>query len=375
VNTAGEPLEFKPSQPFTIGVEWELQLLDGESFDLADRVLPVLELFPDSPWIKPEFIQSCVEINSRICERVDELEAHLRQVLAELLQRCETLGLVLAGAGTHPFCRRLALITPLPRYLRQKAIYGYLARTQITFATHVHLGMPDAETAIALMTDLRAYLPVLIGISANSPFWRGYETGFACYRQRILASGRSYGIPPSFADWEEFRRFFQVARRAGVFESVRDIHWDVRPRPVLGTLEVRVMDAQSSLRDLIALATFVRCLAAWLLATPTGERPDRLPRPLPWWLEKENYFQANRLGMQANYLDAEGSVYPLREIVEVLFVELHKRAEDWERKQLAYLRKIIGEDCGWQRQKRIFSLSRRMTAVVQALARQLYAFH
>ncbi len=367
-----ETLDFKPSKPFTVGVEWELQLLDAESFDLADRVLPVLELFPDNPWIKPEFIQSCVEVNSRVCDQAAELEAHIRQVVTELVQRCERLGLVLAGAGTHPFCQRLALITPLPRYLRQKAIYGYLARNQITFATHVHLGMPDAETTIALMNDMRTYLPVLIGISANSPFWRGYDTGFACYRQRILASGRSYGIPPAFADWREFRRFFEVARRAGVFQSVRDIHWDVRPRPVLGTLEVRVMDAQSSLRDIIALAAFVRLLAMWLLATPAQERPSQLPRPLPWWLEKENYFQANRMGIHASYIDANARVYPLRDIAEVLFVELLQQANDWERKQLVYLQGCLKENCGWQRQKKAFAHSRQMPVVVQELARQLY---
>ncbi len=167
-----------------------------------------MEAFPKAPWIQPEFIQSCIEISSKICRGISELEAHLQAVLTDLYRQSEKLGLFLCGAGTHPTCRRLALITPFPRYLRQQALYGYLARTQITFATHIHLGMPCAETAIALMRQIKAYLPILIAISSSSPFWRGYETGFACYRQRILASGRSYGIPPSFEDWSQFCDFF-----------------------------------------------------------------------------------------------------------------------------------------------------------------------
>ncbi|BCX81465.1 glutamate---cysteine ligase/carboxylate-amine ligase [Methylomarinovum caldicuralii] len=371
--TAPETLQFRSSRPFTIGVEWELQLLDAAGLDLADRVLPVLEAFPDSPWIKPEFIQSCVEINSRPCDDIDALQAHLQTVVATLQRRCAGLGLALAGAGTHPFCRRLALITPLPRYLRQKKAYGYLARNQITFATHVHLGMADAETAIALMNDLRAYLPVLLALGANSPFWRGYETGFACYRQRILASGRSYGMPPGFDSWNEFCRFYRVTRKAGVFESVRDIHWDLRPRPVLGTLEVRVLDAQSRLEDVLALAAFVRCLARWLLQTPAAARPPELPRPLPWWLEKENYFQANRLGLGAAYIDAEGGVRPLRTIAVTLCDLLAQCARPDEQAPLRCVRRRLLSDAGWQRQLAAWRRRGNMQAVAGDLVRQLAA--
>jgi len=366
-----EALIFQPSESLSLGVEWELQLLDVTDLDLAPRVLPVLEIFPDNPWIKPEFIQSCVEINSKVCMDFVQLENHLSEVLADLRARCKSLGLCLSGAGTHPFCRRLALITPLPRYLRHEATYGYLARTQITFATHVHLGMPDGETALSLMRDLKAYLPVLIALSANSPFWRGYETGFVCYRQRILASGRSYGIPPAFSDWKQFCRFFQVAHRAGVFEQIGDIHWDLRPQPKLGTLEVRVMDSQSCLRDVVALAVFVHALSRYLVCTPKDDRPEILPAPLPWWLEKENYFQASRLGVMASYIDAQGCVRPLAEIVEILFELLLANGEKDQRNHLLHLQRRYQRGVGAQRQLHAYHECGNLRCVTRQLVQEI----
>ncbi len=365
-------LIFQASEPFTLGVEWELQLLDAHDLNLADRVMPVLEVFPGNQWIKPEFIQSCVEINSKVCHDVIQLEDHLGEVLADLCRHCEPLGLRLCGAGTHPFCRRLALITPLPRYLRHKATYGYLARSQITYAMHVHLGMPDAEKALALMRDLKVYLPVLIALSANSPFWRGYETGFACYRQRILASGRSFGIPPTFSDWEQFCHFFAVARRAGVFEDVRDIHWDLRPQHRLGTLEVRVMDAPSCLKDVVAIAVFILCLARYLVDTPPLQRPGILPEPLPWWLEKENYFQATRLGSAANHIDAQGGVRPLTAIIETLFDLLLTKAAVDQQTHLLHLRQRHQQGLGWQRQWQTFREEGQLQSVTRLLVHELW---
>jgi carboxylate-amine ligase len=368
---ADDPLIFKGSKRATIGLEWELQILDRETLDLTDRVQPLIEALPKVPWIKPEFIQSCVEIASKVCTSLEELKAHLEALLTELMRVCRELNLCLCGAGTHPFCRRLALVTPLPRYLQQKSMYGYLARSQITFATHVHLGMPDAETALTLMRELKAYLPVLIALSANSPFWRGFATGFACYRQRILASGRSYGIPPAFSDWAQFCHFFTIMKRAGVFETLRDIHWDIRPRPDLGTLEVRVMDAQSNLRDTLAIAAFIQGLADYFLDTPPEFRPSILPRPLPWWLEKENYFQATRLGTEARYIDDQGSVYPLSAIIESLFRILLAKARAEQRPYLCHLQRRSLEGLGWRRQLQTFRVTGRLAAVAAGLVAEL----
>ena len=262
---------FKPSPGPTIGMEMELQLVDPVSFDLVDEALPLLEFFPDRRYVKPELIQNTIEVASKPCQDVSSLLRDLRERVGSVVNRGEGLGVRLCGAGTHPFSQRLALITPLPRYLAIEKAFGLISHTQITFATHVHVGVDSGDEAVRLMSQLRPYLPLLIALSANSPYWRGHETGFAAYRHRILASSRTYGMPPDFPAWDAFERFLQTSIRAGMFESVHDIHWDIRPRPHLGTVEVRIMDAQSSVAEAVALASFIRALVAFLQATRATE--------------------------------------------------------------------------------------------------------
>ena len=144
-------MDFNPSPRHTVGVEWELQLLDSEPLDLRDGILPLMEFFPDATFVKPEFIQSSVELNSCIAENSDTAVAHLDHSLQGLLQRCEELEMSVCGGGTHPFCRRLALITPLPRYRNMEKAGGYLAHTQVTFSTHVHSGMDSGEQDMRVM--------------------------------------------------------------------------------------------------------------------------------------------------------------------------------------------------------------------------------
>jgi carboxylate-amine ligase len=309
-------LTFKPSSPRTIGMELELQLLDPETQDLIDRVMPVIEYFPDSPFIKSEFVQNTIEIASKVCTSLPELEANVSELSAQLKAKCETLGIALCGGGTHPFSEKLALITPLPRYQRMTKTMGLLSHIQITYSTHVHIGMPSGDEAISVMHHLKPYLPVLIAMSANSPFWRGYDTGYASYRHRILAASRSYGIPPTFADWNAFYEFFQSTTHAGLFKTINDIHWDIRPRPHLGTIEIRVMDAQSTVRDSVILAGFVRALVYFIRQEKDKPNHGRLLKESHWWIEKDNHFQASHLGLSANYIGAEcGSLRSIRDVI------------------------------------------------------------
>ena len=146
-----EMLRFEPCPSPTVGVEWELQLLDAETLDLRDGIMPLMELYPDGDNVKPEFVQSCVELTTPISETSDDAIREIRHTLGRVLRRCEQLGMTACGAGTHPFCRRLALITPTPRYMRIEESRGILAHTQITFSTHVHIGMPSGDDAMRAM--------------------------------------------------------------------------------------------------------------------------------------------------------------------------------------------------------------------------------
>lgn len=312
-------MKFKPSPTHTVGVEWELQLLDSETLDLSDGILPLMEFFPDATFVKPELIQSCVELNSCIADNSNEAVAHLQLSLQRLLQRCEELEMNVCGGGTHPFCRRLALITPLPRYRRLEKTSGYLAHTQITFSTHVHIGMHSGDQAMLAMVRLIPALSAFIALSANSPFWRGHETGHAAYRHRILAAAPNYGLPSTFEDWQAFDNFLQAASRASMIRTFKDIHWDIRPHPDFGTLEIRVMDSALNLRAVHALVTFARCLAVRLAEASASEVAEVLPTGLPYWIEKQNCYRASLLGLDAEYIINErGTHRPLFDVVTEL---------------------------------------------------------
>lgn len=149
---AAEPvdLEFQPSAPDGIGVELEFQLLNTATLDLVDGILPLLELLPDSRYVKPEFIQNTVEVASKVCYSLAELQSHLSTIVAGLRAKCLLLGMTLCGAGTHPFSQSMAILTPTPRYLHMEQTGGYLSHVQITFALHVHIGMPSAALTSTL---------------------------------------------------------------------------------------------------------------------------------------------------------------------------------------------------------------------------------
>jgi carboxylate-amine ligase len=364
-------MEFARSEPLTIGMELELQLLARNSLELVEGILPLMEVCPDNPHIKPEFIQNTVEITSKVCHNIDELETHMRVLTSELLQKCDALGMRLAAAGTHPFSQSLALITPLPRYLRMESRAGLVAHTQVTFATHVHLGMTSGDEAIRMMRALKPYLPLLMALSASSPYWRGYDTGYACYRQRILAASRSYGVPPGFRDWAQFCHFFETTRRAGLFESVNDIHWDLRPRPKFGTLEIRVMDAQPTVAEAVGLASFLRVLVQHLMQHGVEAAPG-LPQALPWWLEKENHFQASRLAMASQYVAHEdGTVKPLRAVWEAVAAAIEPTAAALgEGKRLRALDQRV-DRLSYVRQREVYRRAGSYRDVVDALSEEL----
>jgi carboxylate-amine ligase len=363
---------FKPSIAFTVGMEVELQLLDATTLDLADRVLPMLEAVADVAHVKPEFVQDTVEVITDPQPDVAALERDVRARVAELLEVCRGFDLRLAGAGTHPFATRLALITPRPRYEELEEASGLLGHTQVCFATHVHLGLPDGDEAVRLMNEIRPYLPVLLTLSANSPYWRGYETRFASYRHRLLAAIRSCGQPPAFAGWDAFAAAIDTMIRAGVVASLSDVHWDLRPRPALGTLEVRVMDAQSCLAHSAELAAFVRALARYLQDSrdAPGSRPVQA---LPWWIERDNAYVASRYGRDARMvIDAAGRTVAMADLVERLLacVAPHAAALG-EGAYLATLAARWRTGLGYERRRAALAASGSFVQVVREMADDL----
>ncbi|MEB3321455.1 MAG: YbdK family carboxylate-amine ligase [Synechococcaceae cyanobacterium] len=352
----------------------EFQLVDPRTGDLVDGILPLLEVCDDHESIQPEFIQNTVEVISPPAADITELAASLRSRLHELQDACGRVNLAVCGAGTHPFCSRPAVISPGPRYARLEKVSGWLSHNQVTFATHVHLGMPGGEEAVRLLRELKPFLPLLIALSASSPFWHGEDTRFAAFRHRVLASARSYGPPPDFEDWSGFEHFFETMQRAGMLRAINDLHWDLRPRPDLGTIEVRVMDAQPTLAEALSFVALLRALIRFLRHTRGGGERRRPLRPLFWWYLKENCFAASRYGLDARLIVTdEGDVRPLAAVARELLERIAPHAADDETPHLRRLAEALPGGLPYQRVRRVLAASGSLEAVVRALTEELRA--
>jgi len=365
-------MKFVPSSTSSIGMELELQLLDAESLDLRPGIVPLMDLFPDTKEIKPEFFQSCVEIASPVCRNTTELYGALMPLLRGLRANCSRLGMRLASAGTHPFCRRLALITPSDRYRQMEKEIGYVGHLELIFGIHVHVGMADDEQAIRVMRQLRPCLAVLLAVSANSPFWRGGDTLFASYRHRVIGASRSYGMPPEFQDWAAFQAHFEASVRAGMIGSIKDVHWDIRPHPDFGTLEIRIMDAQVTVSECVALAALVHALTRYFGQTPEGDIDPRVPRPLQWLMDEDNCYRASRYGMDMAFIvDESGQTRPVREVLENLLEILGPvSAELGESADLARAGKLLDAP-GSAQQRAVLMETGSAEMVVRSLANSL----
>lgn len=376
-------MKFAESGTESIGMELEFQLLDKDSLDLVDGILPLMELCSDNQYLTPEFIQNTVEIASKKCFSIAELDTHFHEVTRDLHLNTTELGMLMCTAGTHPFSTRLAHVTPKSRYLKMASAENYRVHTQITFATHVHLGMSSAEDAITMMRAIRPYLPLLLAISSNSPFWHGHDTGYASYRHRVLGSTRSYGMPPAFRSWAEFEEFLDLSINAGLYESVNDIHWDVRPRPNLGTLEIRVMDAQSTVAEAVSRAAFIQALVYYLRDKVSScDIADRYE--YQYWLEKDNLYQASHLGLNAGQTASTaqasigGDKLVLSKVFEAVlqdvidFIQSSKKYQNIiELKYLYQLKHQITQPYGYLLQREIYEKKLSFKAVTRSMIDQL----
>ncbi len=247
----------------TLGVELELQLVDAGTLALRNGSDG---LFADLPTalassVRPEFHASCVEINTDVCKSVDEvgrdLEAKLRRVAGVAANR----GMSLAWGGTHPFSHwKDQVVTSDPRYRTLAESYQETLLRQLTFGLHVHVGVGCADGAIRACDRIRDYLPILLALSANSPFWCGRSTGLQSYRIEVMSSLPSGGIPPFLGDWASFLALVDHLIACGLIHSPKDLWWDVRPNATLGTVEVRICDMPPGLDEVLGLAALIQCL-------------------------------------------------------------------------------------------------------------------
>jgi carboxylate-amine ligase len=268
---------------------------------------------------------AAVELATRPASCVAEAAAGLASLRGILATALDGLGLRAAAAGTHPAAQwQETEIAPGIRYQVIHETMRELARREPTFALHVHVGIPDPEQALGALVRLRAHLPALIALSANSPFWQGRDSGLAAARLPVFGGFPRTGIPRRFADYADYVEAVDVLLRCGAFPEPTFLWWDLRLQPALGTLEVRVMDAQTRIADVEALTALVQCLVR-LEATGSHAHPELVARPE---VLDENRFLAVRDGMGARLVDPAGSCRrPVLDLVDELLEVCAPHAE------------------------------------------------
>jgi carboxylate-amine ligase len=290
--------------PLTIGVEEEYMLLDATTLELGGTIDDVLAALPDQPWanrVMPELFEATAEVATSICTTVDDARRDLTDIRKGLANALLPLNLRLGSSSTHPFSlSENQRITPRDRYRNLLEQLQYVARRELVFGMHVHVAVPDPETCLKVMEGVLIELPVLLALSANSPFWRGGLTGLASTRTAVFASFPRSGLPPKFDSYDDYVDTIGWMESTGSIGDYTHIWWDVRPHPKLGTIELRVMDVQFDLDSTLALAAYVQALVAALIdAIESGKPTPSYHRQLI----AENKWNAARHGLEAPLMD------------------------------------------------------------------------
>ncbi len=322
-------MNFNASQLYTIGVEIEFQLLDLNSYDLTPAAPTILEKIPAEfkGRIKAEFTQSMLEIASRVCKDINELEDDLRASIKILEVQARESGCRILATSLHPFGQyRDQVISDNERYQGLMAELQITGRRLITQSMHIHIGIDDPEAMIRVCDNLRVYLPILLALSTSSPFYQSEDTGFYSYRSRLLDSLPRSGMPQTMGSWKRFQALVAVMHKAEVLGDVRDIWWDVRPYPDLGTVEVRICDLPAKFSEILAITALVQALVITINETAPQELP---PRPSMEMLLM-NKWQAARHGLDGKFVYPTNAGNPttMKSATNDLFEKVYPAARD-----------------------------------------------
>jgi glutamate---cysteine ligase / carboxylate-amine ligase len=365
-----EQLPFASSAPNTLGIELELQLIDTTSFDLtaaSDDLLAQLAGHPMADRVKPEITRSMIELNSSVHEHPAGLLAEMREMRDVMVEATDALGIAIAGGGVHPFMHwQDRSIHDSPRFQYLAETYGYLARQFTVFGQHIHLGTTSGDEAIRLVRSLSPYVPHFIALSASSPYFEGVDTQYACCRLNAVNNFPLSGhLPENVRDWYGFEAHIAQLRSTGLAESIKDLYWDIRPKPEFGTVEIRVCDTPLTVERACQLAAFAQALAEHVA------RGDE-PAETAWIAYCSNHFQACRFGMHGAYVTPDGERVRLGDHLRALLQRLMPVAEELgTADMLQTLRDELqhgGNDARWLRSE--FHRLRDLPAVVEGMTRR-----
>ena len=356
--------------PFTIGIEEEYQIVDCETRELDSYITKMLD---DGKTIlreqvKPEMLQSTVEVGTNVCRTVDEARAdiiNLRGTIAALAgKQCKRI----VAAGTHPFSRwNEQEVYPHERYYGIMNEMQDAARQLLIFGMHVHVGMPDLELGIQIQNVMRYFLPHLLCLSTSSPFWEGRNTGFKAYRPIMFSMFPRTGIPDTYESLNAFRSYVDLLIKTGSIDNEKKIWWDIRPHPLFGTIEVRVCDIATRVDEALCLAALVQAIAVKVYKLFQSNMTFRVYDRA---LVTENKWRAIRYGLDGDLIDfGKQQALPARQLLPELVAFVDDVVDDLgSRKDVEYVYRILENGTSADRQLATYERTGDLKAVVDQLA-------
>lgn len=351
-------IDFSSSERSSLGVEWELELVDLETGELASGSNEVLAAIApagrtEHPKAKHELMQCCVEVITDVCLTVAQVRDDLAATVAEVQEAAAGLGLGVMCSGSHPTTDWTSQrISDSPRYRELVERNQWLARQLQIFGVHCHVGVRSAEKVMPIVNALLSYVPHFLALSASSPYWIGCDTGLASYRSKVFEALPTAGLPYQLSGWDQFERYMELLISTNAIQTVREVWWDVRPHPDFGTVELRICDGLPTLDEVTAVAAMAQCLVEQM--DSQLDRGYQLPEPRAW-VVRENKWRAARYGLDAEIVvNAQGTVRPVRvaltDMVEELMpISRRLGCQD----ELALVHRVLETGASYDRQRRV----------------------
>jgi len=356
---------------FSLGIEEEYQTVDPETRDLrshiATEMLAAGKLRLEER-VKAEMHQSVIEVGTRVCRNIQEAQEDLFDLRRNMIRLARENDLMLVAGGTHPFADwRAQEIYPDPRYAQVVEDLQLVARANLIFGLHVHVGIEDREVAIQIMNSLRYFLPHILALSTNSPFWLGMDTGYKSYRAKVFENFPRTNLPDSFASYSEFESYVNLLVKTNSIDNAKKLWWDIRPHPYFSTVEVRICDIPMRAKETIAMAALIQATAAKLCRLHERNLDFRQYSRA---LLMENKFRAVRYGLDGKLIDfGKQEEFPVRDlIIEYLAFVDEVLDELGSRKEIGYIRTMLAQGSGADRQLTVFRETNDLKRVVDFMA-------
>jgi carboxylate-amine ligase len=365
----------KAPKLFTLGIEEEFQIIDPVTRELRSHVEQIMDdgkmIFQER--VKTEMHQSVVEVGTDICRTVQDARAAVTKLRSDLWKLARNRGLTIAASGTHPFSHWMdQKITKGERYEGIVEDMQQVARANLIFGLHVHVGIPDREVAIQVMNMARYFLPHIFALSTNSPFWLGRNTGFKSYRVKVFERFPRTGIPDAFESLAEYNDYLNLLVKTKCIDNAKKIWWDIRLHPFFDTIEFRVCDIPMRVDETIALAALMQALVSKL--------HKLLKQNLSWRnyrrrLLDENRWRASRYGLDGKLIDfGKQEEVPTRELILELLDLLDEEIDEFgSRKEINYIHEILKNGTGADRQLAIWNKTHDTKSIVDYIVAETTA--